>query len=227
MGVVVPIVLFLALAVLVLVAPRADSYRARRRSRAVALELVTEHGFRSRPDFALGRLPLAGPPFHYGTARTLSDQASGAVDGLTVTVAGYSCRDNGSTHGYGLALVSLPEPSARIEVRHEPAFHSTLVVEPVPGGRVRTGVVTFDARYEVFASDPHHLGAGLSATDAEALLAASEPFSWRVHGRDVLLWRSGGWSSADALLGAVRAAVSVLRPDRDAVATVRTERPGR
>ncbi|MFI6845605.1 hypothetical protein ACIBJD_13260 [Kitasatospora sp. NPDC050467] len=224
MGVVVPIVLFLALAALVLVAPRAGTFRARRRSRGLAQELATVHGFESRPDVTLGRLPLAGPPFHYGTARTLSDQVSGAVDDLTVTVAGYSCRENGATHGYGLVLVSLPGPSARIEVRHEPAFHSTLVAEPVPGGRVHTGVVPFDARYEVYASDPHRMGTKLSATESETLLAAPEPFSWRVHGRDVLLWRSGGWPSADGLLGCVRATVSVLRPDRDGTATGGAER---
>ncbi|WP_406194768.1 hypothetical protein OH807_05930 [Kitasatospora sp. NBC_01560] len=227
MGVVVPIVLFLALAALVLIAPRADAYRARHRSRAIVRELATGHDFRARPDFALGRLPLAGPPFHYGTARTLSEQASGAVDGLTVTVAGYSCRDNGSTHGYGLALVSLPEPSARIEVRHEPAFHSTLVVEPVPGGRVHTGVAPFDARYEVYVSDSHGKRTGLSVADTEALLAGPEPFSWRVHGRDVMLWRPDGWSSAGELLSSVRVTVSVLRPDRDAMTTVRAERPDR
>ncbi|MFB7618063.1 hypothetical protein [Kitasatospora sp. NPDC056181] len=56
-------------------------------------------------------------------------------------------------------------------------------MEPVPGGRVRTGVVPFDAQYEVYASDPHRMRTGLSAADTEALLAAPEPYSWRVHGR--------------------------------------------
>ncbi|MCX4690301.1 hypothetical protein OG401_39465 [Kitasatospora purpeofusca] len=133
------------------------------------------------------------------------------MDGLTVTVAGYSCRDNGSTHAYGLVMVSLPEPLSQIEVRHEPAFRSTLVVEPDPGGRVRTGVAAFDARYEVYTSDPYRR-TGLSVAETETLPAAPVPFSWRVHGRDAMLWRSDGWSSADEVLGSVRAVVAVLRP---------------
>ncbi|MFG2846916.1 hypothetical protein ACGF12_27630 [Kitasatospora sp. NPDC048296] len=213
MDVVVPLVFFLALVSLVLTAPRLDALRGRRRAGVLANQLMKRHGFLSRLEFTVSRLPVAGPPFHYGAAQRLADQVGGVVDGLPLTVAGYSCRYNGATHVYGIAVVSLPSPVDGIEVRHERVFHSVLVVEPVPEGRSSSGETEFDRRYRSYAADPDQARRVLSAQGVRELSAAPEPFSWRVDGTDLLLWRSGGWDSADSLLGCVRAVTAVLRPE--------------
>lgn len=213
MDVVVPLVFFLALVSLVLAAPRLDAFRGRRRAGALAGDLMTHHGFKSRPEFTVSRLPVAGPPCHYGAAQRLTDQVGGVVGGLPLTSAGYSCRYNGATHVYGIAVVSLPTPVDGIEVRHERAFHSVLVVEPVPEGRISSGETEFDRRHQSYAADPEQARRVLSAQGVRELSSAPEPFSWRVDGTDLLLWRSGGWDSADSLLGCVRAVTSVLRPE--------------
>ncbi|GAA2752330.1 hypothetical protein [Kitasatospora cinereorecta] len=218
MGVVIPIVLFAALVALVLVAPRFAPFRGRMRAGTIARELTTGQGFEPRGDFALDRFPTAGPPFHYGGAKRLDAQVAGAVDGLTTVSAGYRCRENGSTHFYGVVLVSLPAPVARIEVRHEPAFHSVRVVEPVPGGLASTGITPFDERYRTYVAEPLTVGTLLPDAAVRALLAAPEPCSWRAEGRELLLWRSGGWSCAEALLASLRAATGALRPEVDRAA---------
>jgi hypothetical protein len=225
MGVVVPILLFICLATLVLATPRFGSFRARRRTRVIADELRSRHGFGRRDEFTASVLTLPGPPFHYGASPRLLDQVVGTHDGRTLTSAGYSCRYNGSTHFYGIVLVELPSPIDAVEVRHGQAFHSVRVVEPVPGGRVRSGVAEFDNRYETYAADPGNLRTVLSATGVSHLLAAPEPFSWRAEGTDLLLWRSGGWSSADALLGCVRAVTCALRPALESGAGLQRAQP--
>ncbi|MGK4578945.1 hypothetical protein [Kitasatospora sp. HPMI-4] len=226
MRVIVPIVLLLGLAALVLTAPRLGPYLDRRRARAIADELTRRHGFIARPEFGLERLPSA-PPFHYGTSRRLVDQVTGELDRSVLTSAGYSCRENGSTHVYGVALVELPVPLGEVEVRHEPAFHSVRVVEPVPDAPVPTGVADFDSHYRIYARDPHHVRTMLPASEVHQLLAAPEPFSWRVSGGELLLWRSGGWSSAAALAGCVRTVTAALRPAIESAAAFQVERPNR
>jgi hypothetical protein len=213
MDVVVPLVFFLALVTVVLTAPRLDAFRGRRRAGELARDLTAQHGFRARPEFTASRLPVAGPPFHYGAAQRLADQVGGVVDGLPLTAARYSCRYNGETHVYGIAVVSLPCPVDGIEVRHERAFHSVLVVEPVPEGRISSGETEFDSRHQSYAAYPDQARRVLSAAGVRELSSAPVPFSWRVDGTDLLLWRSGGWDSADSLLCCVRAVTSVLRPE--------------
>ncbi|MGC0316498.1 hypothetical protein [Kitasatospora acidiphila] len=210
MGVIIPILLFVCLATLVLAAPRLPALREQRRTRAIGNVLISCHGFTARPSFTASRIALPGPPFHYGSAQRLTDQVAGTLEGLPVTSAGYSCRYNGSSHFYGIALVTLPLPVDAAEVRHEPAFHSVRVVEPIPDSRVQTGVARFDADYEAYGRDAHHGQSTLSAAGVGELLAAPEPFSWRADGTQLLLWRSGGWSSAASLLGCVRAASSAV-----------------
>ncbi|MCC9306162.1 hypothetical protein LN042_03405 [Kitasatospora sp. RB6PN24] len=227
MGVIVPILLFVCLATLVLGSPRIPPLRERRRTRAISHALVARHGFTARPSFTSSRIPLPGPPFHYGSAQRLTDQVAGEVAGLPVTSAGYSCRYNGSSHFYGIALVTLPFPVDTAEVRHEPAFHSVRVVEPVPAGRVRTGVARFDAAHESYCRDPHHGQSALSVAGVGELLSAPEPFSWRAEGTQLLLWRSGGWSSTPSLLGCVRAAVSALSSSNGSGMGIQTARPTR
>ncbi|MEV7598256.1 hypothetical protein AB0O91_12845 [Kitasatospora sp. NPDC089797] len=212
MDVAVPLVFFLAFVTLVLTAPRLDAFRGRRRAGGLARELMSRHGFSAKPEFTASRLPVAGPPFHYGAAQRLTDQVGGTVDGLALTAAGYRCRYNGETHVYGVAVVSLPSPVDGIEVRHERAFHSVLVPEPVPDGRIASGEPEFDGRYRSYATDPGQARRVLSVPRVRTLAAAPQPFSWRVDGTDLLLWRSGGWESAEALIGCVRAVTSVLRP---------------
>ncbi|MFF7638407.1 hypothetical protein ACFZB9_35440 [Kitasatospora sp. NPDC008050] len=214
MGDIVPIVFFLGLVALVLGAPRLGPFQDRRRVAATARELAARHGLTpdSDPDPArgLGQPPLSGAPFHYGSARRLVDRVTGSLGALPVTAAGYTCRENGATHVYGVVLVTMPYPVAPAEVRHEPVFHSVRVVEPLPEGLSRTGVPDFDDRYRAYTSDPHAALTVLSAEGARALLAAPEPFSWRSEGTGLLLWRAGGWSSAQALVGCVSAVTSLL-----------------
>ncbi|MGE7435770.1 hypothetical protein [Kitasatospora sp. NPDC001175] len=226
MGVIVPIVLFGCLAALVLGAPRFGPYRERRRAGAVSNLLTGSHAFRPRPEFGLEQLPTT-PPFHYGTSRRLAGQVTGEVDGLPLTWFCYSCRENGSTHVYGVARVELSVPLGEVEVRHEPAFHSVRVVEPVPDSPVPTGVAAFDGRHRTYARDPHHVRTVLPAAAVRELLAAPEPFSWRVADGELLLWRSGGWSSAAALLGCVRAVTAALRPRRESVTAFHADRSDR
>lgn len=120
MGVIIPILLFVCLATLVLAAPRLPALREQRRTRAIGNVLISCHGFTARPSFTASRIALPGPPFHYGSAQRLTDQVAGTLEGLPVTSAGYSCRYNGSSHFYGIALVTLPLPVDAAEVRHEP-----------------------------------------------------------------------------------------------------------
>ncbi|TQF02857.1 hypothetical protein E6W39_12050 [Kitasatospora acidiphila] len=225
MGVIVPILLFVCLATLVFGSPRIPPLRERRRTRAVSSALVARHGFTARPSFTTSRIPFPGPPFHYGSAQRLTDQVAGEVEGLPVTSAGYSCHYNGSSHFYGIALVTLPFPVDTAEVRHEPAFHTVRVVEPVPAGRVRTGAARFDTAYEIYCRDPHNGQSALSAAGVDELLSAPEPFSWRAEGTQLLLWRSGGWSSAPSLLGCVRAASSALSSSNVSSTEIQAGRP--
>jgi hypothetical protein len=225
MGVIIPILLFVCLATLVLASPRLPALRGRRRTSAISNVLMSRHGFTAQPSFTASRIPLPGPPFHYGSAQRLTDQVAGAVDGMPVTSAGYSCRYNGSSHFYGIALVTLPFPVDTAEVRHEPAFRSVRVVEPVPEGRLRTGVARFDAGYETYCRDPHHGQSALSAAWVDELLAAPEPFSWRAEGTQLLLWRAGGWSSARSLLGCVRATTAALSASSGNGAGLQIARP--
>lgn len=210
MGVIVPIVLFVALVTLVLTAPRFGPLRDRRRTAAIATELTARHGF--RPSSGDGP-DLAGPPFHFGSARRLDAEVTGGLDGLPLTSVGYRCRENGSTHFYGAVLVKLPTAvESRVEVRHEPAFHSVRVVEPSPGGRLKSGDGWFDSRFEAYATDPRLALAVLTSAGVDVLRTAPEPCSWRVEGSALLLWRSGGWRSAASLLASVRAVVAALQP---------------
>ncbi|GAB2701718.1 hypothetical protein [Kitasatospora kifunensis] len=210
MGDIVPIVFFLGLVALVLGAPRFGPFQERRRAATTARELTVRHDFAPSPTSALGQLPLAGPPFHYGSAHRLTDQVSGTLGALPVSAATYTCRENGSTHVYGVVLVAMPHPLAPVEVRHEPVFHSVRVIEPMPEGLARTGEAAFEGRYRAYTSDPHAALTVFSAEGARELLAAPEPCSWRTEGSDLLLWRAGGWSSAQALLGCVSVVASVL-----------------
>jgi hypothetical protein len=222
MGVVVPILLFVCLAVLVVTAPRIAPLRERRRTRSINADLMHRHGFTAQSSFTASRIPLPGPPFHYGSAQRLTDQVAGTVEGMSMVSAGYECRYNGSSHFYGVALVTLPLLVDTVEVRHQPAFHSVRVVEPVPEGRVQTGVPRFDAGHETYCGDPRHR---LPAAGVAELLAAPEPFSWRADGTHLLLWRAEGWSSARSLLDCVRAVTYALSSDLGDSTGIRIARP--
>jgi hypothetical protein len=51
-----------------------------------------------------------------------------------------------------------------------------------------------------------------SAATANVMLQVPEPFSWRSLDGEVLLWKRGGWSSADTLIASVRAVLEVFDP---------------
>ncbi|WP_329560909.1 hypothetical protein [Kitasatospora sp. NBC_01266] len=225
MGVIVPIVLFVALVALVLTAPRIGPVLDRRRTGAIAEELTAGHGF--RPSSGDGP-DLAGPPFHYGSAQRLVSEVTGSLEGLPLTSVGYRCRENGSTHFYGAVLVRLPEAvESRIEVRHEPVFHSTRVLVPLSGDRLSSGDGWFDSHFEVHATDPRLVRTVLSTSGLDLLRGTPEPCSWRVEGSTLLLWRSGGWTSAASLLASVRAVSAALHAAAVSQGLVAEREPGR
>lgn len=103
---------------------------------------------------------------------------------------------------YGVVLVTMPDPVAPVEVRHEPVFHSVRVVAPLPEGLSRSGVPDFDDRYQAYTSDPH---AALTVLSAEGPGAAGRAravqLAQRGHRAAALAGRLAGprrrrWSAA-------------------------------
>ncbi|MEY9932527.1 hypothetical protein ABH926_007178 [Catenulispora sp. GP43] len=205
-----PIILFLALATLIVTAPRIGPWRARRQAHALARDLVQTEGFTASPDIEHEIAAEHAPPFHYGTAHNFEDDLIGTVHDMPVSTGSYTCHYNGETHRYGVALVSLDHDVERVEVRDGPAFATAWVIDAPPQHRIRTGTPAFDERFETYTPDRTDDRMVL-APDAPALLTGvAEPFSMRAEGRRLLLWRSPGWSSPEALEEDVTTAVAVL-----------------
>jgi hypothetical protein len=140
----------------------------------------------------------------------LASPAIGTLNGLPVSTATYTCRYNGSTHQYGVAVVTLDQQPERLEVRDGPAFSTAWAIDIPPHNRVRTGSQAFDERFEVYAPDRENGGMVLAAAGPAALLRVAEPFSMRTDGGRMLLWRSPGWSSPKSLSEGIAAAVTAL-----------------
>src|SRR6185312_9967480 len=79
-----PIVLFAALAALVLVSPHLDPQRHRARARRLTEDLRTRHGFRDGSKAAWNTSTSTGwPPFHYGKRKAIEELS---VDSLALAV---------------------------------------------------------------------------------------------------------------------------------------------
>jgi hypothetical protein len=208
-----PAVLVIALATVVVVSPRLEPRRLRARAAAVAAELRSRYAFStgSHASWA-GTRGTVWPPFHYGTHRETDDELVGDVGGLTVRVAGYECVFVGTRHRYGVACVILPGPVEWAEVRGEPVFSAAKVPEHIPDGRCAGATPEFERAYQLYTEDPEMGLLITSRATADAMLDVPEPFSWRTLDREVLLWKRGGWSSADALIESVRAVQQILHP---------------
>ncbi|MDH6574749.1 hypothetical protein [Kitasatospora sp. MAP5-34] len=215
MGVVIPIVLFLCLVGTILSAPRTEGWRAGHRCRQAAADLVASHGFTADPQTGPAVVPWSAPPFHYGQRVRVRDAVRGSFAGLPATVFGYTCRENGAAHWYGVAVVQLPRRLAPIEVHHERVFSSARVNYAPAYPSCRTGDQAFDSAHRASASDEELARTLLTPQAARRLLAAPEPFDWRVADDTLVLWRRDGWTSGAALAGCCLAAVHVLSPVLD------------
>jgi len=210
---VLPAVLFAVLALVVVITPHVEPRRVRARAALVDAQLRTGFGFTDGSRAAWAEARGSGwPPFHYGKHRELDSELMGTVDGVPVRAAGYECVVAGSRHRYGLACVVLPVPVAWAEVRGEPVFSAPRVPEHVPDGRRDGALPEFDQAYQLYAEESEAALLVGSVATANVMLQVPEPFSWRCLDSEVLLWKRGGWSSADALIASVRAVLEIFDP---------------
>jgi hypothetical protein len=208
---VLPAILFALFAAMIVVSPHVDPRRLRARAAAVGEQLRMRHGFTTGSKAAWQRTVASGlPPFNYGARRELDGEQAGEIDGLPVRVAGYECVINGARHRYGLACVIPPHPVPELEARGEPVYSSAVVADHVPDGARAGATPDFDRAYQLFAVEPDAAALATGRVLAVAMMQAPEPFSWRAAGGEVLLWRRGGWTSADSLTASVRIVLDVL-----------------
>lgn len=208
-----PAVLFAAFATVVVLSPLLEPRRRRARAAAVAADLRSRYAFSSGSHASwAGTVGTGWPPFHYGGHRQVDGELIGDVGGLTVRVAGYECVFAGTWHRYGLACVLLQAPVEWAEVRGETVFSAPRVPEHVPDGRCTGATPEFDQAYQCYTEDPEMALLVTSRVMADVMLEAPERFNWRTLDREVLLWKRDGWSSADALIGSVRAVQQILHP---------------
>lgn len=234
MSVAIPLVLVVLLAAVLVAVPRLGPWQAGRRCRAAARALISDYGFASDTRTTQLSELSSLPPFHYGTRRQVHDPVAGAFSGLPAEVFGYSCRENGTGHWYGVAVVRLGRVLPPLEVQHEPVFTSSRVRYTPAYPRRRTGAEDFDAAHRASTPDDRLADALLTPGLARTMLAAPEPFDWRVEGGLLVVWRRDGWTDATALvdccLTAVHALAPVLDLDPDAFDAPRsvqgTEPPG-
>ncbi|HEV3171506.1 MAG TPA: hypothetical protein VGZ32_14245 [Actinocrinis sp.] len=210
---VIPAVLFAAFAAIVLISPHIEPRRRRARAAVVDAELRGRYAFSTGSRASWMETQSTGwPPFHYGKHREVDSELIGDVDGLSVRVAGYECVFAGTRHRYGLACILLPSSVEWAEVRGEPAFSAARVPDHVPDGH-RTGATPeFNRLYQLYAEEPEMAMLLTSRSTADVMVETPERFSWRALDREVLLWKRDGWSSADALIAAVRAVAQIIEP---------------
>ena len=82
--------------------------------------------------------------------------------------------------------------------------------EHVPDGRTSLGVTEFDERHHVFTEDRGVPASVRARQAAELMLAVPTAYSWRVHERELLVWKRDSWQEAAHLIAAVMAALGVL-----------------
>jgi hypothetical protein len=212
MSVLIPVLLFVCLAAGFVLVPLAAPWRARRRFREVAANLVASYGFSADPKLGPEQVPWSAPPFHYGHRAALVDPVRGAFAGLSAEVFGYTCRENGVVHSYGVAVIHLHRRLPVLEVREEPVFTSTQVYYVPAYPHRLTGVEEFDTRYRASGPDEQPVLELLAPGFARVMLTAPEAFDLRIEGPLMVLTRRDGWTSAAALVGCCLAAVHAIAP---------------
>jgi hypothetical protein len=214
-NVLIPLVLVALLAALLVAVPGLGPWRARRRCRATALALTGDYGF-SPTDRTTQLSELSSlPPLHYGTRRQVREPVAGSFSGLPAEVFGYTCRENGTRHWYGVAVVRLGRQLPPLEVRHEPVFTSARVRYSPADARRRTGAEDFDASHRASTPDDRLADTLLTPGLARTMLAAPETFDWRVEGGLLVLWRRDGWTDATTLVDCCLTTVHALAPVLD------------
>ena len=208
-----PAVFFALFAALVVISPHIEPRRLRARAEAVNEQLRLRHGFTSGSHASWADARSTGwPPFHYGKRQQIDGELIGEIDGLSVRTAGYECVSSGSRHRYGLVCILLPTTIEWAEVRGEPAFSAARVPDHVPDGHQKGASPEFDRVYQIYTETPELAAALATSRTADALLELPERFSWRTLNDGVLLWKRGGWSSADSLIASVRTVQQILGP---------------
>ena len=215
MSVAVPVLLFILLAATFVMVPRIGALRARRRCRETAFGLTTGFGFSGDPRTNQPTELSSLPPFHYGTGRQVRDAVKGSFAGLPAEVFTYTCSENGATHWYQVAVVRLGRNLPPFEVTHEQAFTSSKVHYSPADALRPIGVEAFDAVYRVATPDDRLADIMVTTGLARAMLAASEPFDWRIEGGLLVLWRGDGWADAAALVDCCLTSVHALAPVLD------------
>jgi hypothetical protein len=212
-----PAILFALFATMVVVSPHLEPRRLRARAAAVREQLRRRHGFTAGSKAAWqGTVATGLPPFNYGDHRHVDGEQTGEVDGLPVRVAGYECVIDGARHRYGLACVIPPHPVAQLEVRGESVFANAAVADHVPDGARDGATPDFAGKYQLFAVESAAAALATGRVMAVTMMLAPEPFSWRTVGGEVLLWRRGGWASADSLIASVHIVLEIMDLARSA-----------
>ena len=136
------------------------------------------------------------------------------------------CRETafGLTAGFGFS--GDPRTNQPTELSSLPPFHygtGRQVRDAVkgsfaglPADALRPiGVEAFDAVYRVATPDDRLADIMVTTGLARAMLAASEPFDWRIEGGLLVLWRGDGWADAAALVDCCLTSVHALAPVLD------------
>jgi hypothetical protein len=210
---VLPAVLFTLFAALVVISPHLEPRRLRARAEFVNGQLRGQHGFVTGSHASWSEVHSTGwPPFHYGKRQHIDGELVGEVDGLTVRTAGYECVFAGDRHRYGLVCILLPATIEWAEARGEPAFSAARVPDHVPDGHQSGATPEFDAVYQIYTEASDIAAVLARPRTAQTLLELPERFSFRTLNDSVLLWKRGGWPSAESLIESVRAVQQILSP---------------
>ncbi|MEY9967837.1 hypothetical protein ABIA33_005917 [Streptacidiphilus sp. MAP12-16] len=215
MSVVIPVLLYICLVGAFVLVPRAGPWKARRRCKETASGLLETYGFTADPQAGPELVPWSAPPFHYGRRVQVLDAVRGAFAGLTAEVFGYTCRENGTAHWYGVAVVHLPRQLPPLEVHHDQVFASTAVYYVPAYPQRPTEMEEFDAAYRTSTPDDALADRLIGPVFARVLLTAAEPFDWRVEGDLLVVTRRDGFTSSAALVSCCLAAVHALSPVLD------------
>ncbi|WP_370103184.1 hypothetical protein [Streptacidiphilus sp. MAP12-20] len=191
--------------------PRRPLWRDRRRCRETAAALASLPG--SAPSPGTPVLPWQAAPFHYGDRRSIEQAARGSLGGHPAASFAYCAVHNGVPQWSMVLELRLSEPSVPVEVFHERPYTAPNVTLPTALPVQPSGDAALDrawqVRFDTAVMDPRPS----ARLVAEALAAAPEPFSLRAE-RDVLVvWKVGGFASAqnaEMCAGAAVRAVDAL-----------------
>lgn len=144
-----------------------------------------------------------GFPFGTGRHRRAENIVNGRLDGRLIMAYDYvyDTADHGRRHRtarFGVVLMRLPQalPTLQVVERDEP------VADTPDLQNVRLGDPDFDDRFEVRTADPVLAGLVLQEQSRKALLACGH-VALRIHGSEVLSWKSGRLDDLEPHLAAM------------------------